>query len=221
MSHLYNENLPDCYIYLYHTDECFIIPQYPDAISDSLDSNFASQNSLARTAPVFSYINSGPRQVQVSIKLHRDLMRQLNLNGAKIHYNSPDGIITTPGDDYVDLLIKKLQAVALPKYNTSDKMVEPPMVAVQFGEDVFIKGVVNGGITVTYDRPVLSNNKYAQVSLSFNVQEVQAYDAESIQNFGTFRGLTSGLRKKMFPEENVNINRAHDIMKKNYNPIKR
>ena len=50
----YNENLPDCYIYLYHTDECFIIPQYPDTVQDHLDSNFGSQNALSRTAPVFS-----------------------------------------------------------------------------------------------------------------------------------------------------------------------
>jgi hypothetical protein len=53
------------------------------------------------------------------------------------------------GDDYVDTLISKLQAVALPKYDYGNKMVNPPLVAVRFGNEFFIKGVVQGGITVT------------------------------------------------------------------------
>lgn len=44
--------VPDCYIYFYHTDEYLILPQYPDTLSDSMSSTFASQNALGRTAPV-------------------------------------------------------------------------------------------------------------------------------------------------------------------------
>ena len=211
----YNENLPDCYIYLYHTDECFIIPQYPDTVQDQLNSSFGQHNALSRTAPVFSYNNSGPRTVQISVTLHRDLMHELNLGNGLIHFNGANDIITDPntintadGDDYVDILIKKLQAVALPRYNASSSMVEPPMVAVQLSNDIFIKGVVDGGVSVTYDYPVLENNKYAKVTISFNVSEVRPYDADSVGRLGSFRGLTTGLYGKMFPE----INRKNDIV---------
>lgn len=207
----YNENLPDCYIYLYHTDECFIIPQYPDTIQDHLDSSFGSQNALSRTAPVFSYNNSGPRTVQISITLHRDLMHELNLSNGLIRFNGdvitdPSTINTADGDDYVDILIKKLQAVALPRYKASSSEVEPPMVAVQLSNDIFIKGVVNGGVSVTYDYPVLENNKYAKVTISFNVSEVRPYDADSVSRLGSFRGLTAGLFGKMFGKSEVTNN---------------
>ncbi len=205
----YNENLPDCYIYLYHTDECFIIPQYPDTIQDQLDSSFGSQNALSRTAPVFSYNNSGPRTVQISVTLHRDLMHELNLGN--VYFNGdiitdPNAINTADGDDYVDILIKKLQAVALPRYKASSSEVEPPMVAVQLSNDIFIKGVVNGGVSVTYDYPVLENNKYAKVTISFNVSEVRPYDADSVSRLGSFRGLTAGLFGKMFGKSEVTNN---------------
>lgn len=190
--------LPNCYIYLYHTDEYFLIPQYPDTISDTMDSSFSSQNALSRTSPVFSYNNSGPRSVQVSFKLHRDLMNEINTAGSNVKFNQGNDIIYEIGDDYIDVLIKKLQAVALPRYDASSKLVTPPQVAVRFGEDVFIKGVVaSGGVTVAYDLPILSNNKYAQVSISFTVSETQPYDADSIGKLGNFRGLTSGLEAKI------------------------
>ena len=46
------------------------------------------------------------------------------------------------GDDYVDTIIKNLQACALPSYKAASKMVNPPSVAVRFGNEIFIKGIV-------------------------------------------------------------------------------
>lgn len=195
-----NYRLPDCYIYLYHTDEYFILPQYPEALQDQLESSFSSQNSLSRTAPVYSYNNSGPRTVQVSLKLHRDMMKSFNVEGARIRYNAAGGLIgtTIDTDDYVDLLIKKLQAIALPRYKATEKLVSPPMVAVRFGETVFIKGVVaSGGVSVAYGLPLLSNNKYAEVSISFTVSEIQPYDADSVGQLGSLRGITADIAKRI------------------------
>lgn len=190
--------MPDCYIYLYHTDEYFILPQYPDTISDNMESNFSSQNALSRTAPVFAYNNSGPRVLQVTFKLHRDMMNDLNKDNAHVKFNEGSDIIYDIRDDYIDILIKKIQSIALPRYKTSDKAVEPPKIAIRFGQDIFIKGVVaSGGVSVSYDLPLLENNKYAQVTLSFTVSETQPYDADSVGRLGSFRGLTSGLQSKI------------------------
>lgn len=194
----YQYSLPDCYIYLYHTDEYFILPQYPQSINDNMDSNFSAQNALSRTAPVFSYIHSGPRSMQITLKLHRDLMNDLNTENARVKMNKGNDIIYSIDDDYVDLLVKKLQSIALPRYADTEKIVDPPRIAIRFGNDIFIKGVVaSGGVSVTYETPILRGNKYAQVSVSFTVSETQPYDADSVGRLGSFRGLTSGLRTKM------------------------
>lgn len=194
----YNYSLPDAYIYLYHTDEYFILPQYPDAITDSMESNFSSQNALSRTAPVFSYTNSGPRTVQVTFKLHRDMMNDINIGRSNVKFNQGNDVITSVNDDYIDVLIKKLQSIALPRYQASDKLVNPPRVAVRFGQDIFIKGVVaSGGVSVSYDLPLLSNNKYAQVTITFTISETQPYDADAVGRLGSFRGLTSSLQSKL------------------------
>ena len=53
-------NLIENYIYIYQLDAYLILPVYPDRLTDSLGSTFASTNALARTAPIYSYSYSGP-----------------------------------------------------------------------------------------------------------------------------------------------------------------
>lgn len=197
----YQYKLPECYIYLYHTDEYFILPQYPESIDDSLTSTFSQTSALARTAPVFAYSNSGPRSVTITLDLHRDMLNNVNKSGSNVQINTEDDIITSIGDDYVDLLIKKLQAIALPRYSDSNREIDPPRVAIRFGDEIFVKGVVNGTVRLNYKLPLIVNDygqkKYAQVSISFTVSETTPYDAESVGRLGSFRGLTSGLKTKM------------------------
>lgn len=178
------------YIYLYHLDTFVVLPTYPESISETLNSTFAETSILARSAPIYSYSYSGPRTITFNLYLHRDMMTQINYGTSKIKVEI--------GDDYVDTIIKQLQAVALPKYAANSKMVNPPMVAVRLGNDLFIKGVVNGGITTTYSLPILSNGKYAQVQLSFTVSEVDPYDAETVVTQGGLRGLSRTLERNLF-----------------------
>ena len=178
------------YIYLYHLDKFVVLPDYPESINDSLQSSFAETNALSRTAPVFSYKHSGPRTVStVSLELHRDMMETLNKDISNLKNN----VVDLSGDDYVDTLIKYLQAAALPKYNeysTGSKTVIPPMVALRFGNDIFIKGIINSAIQITYRKPILYNDKYAVVTVGFSISEVDPYDAETVLTAGSFRGIT-------------------------------
>lgn len=181
------ENRPfkliDNYIYLYHLDKYILIPTYPESIADTLQSTFNSQNALSRSAPVFAYSYSGPRTIQITLNLHRELMEMINYDASNFKIDNLD-------DDYVDTLVKNLQAICLPKYSATSKAVQPPMIAIRFGDEIFVKGVVNGSLSITYSGPILSNNKYAQVAISFNVSEVDPYDAESVWQQGSFRGIT-------------------------------
>lgn len=178
------------YIYLYHTKTFIIIPQYPESISDTLNSTFSPTTPLSRSAPIYAYSNSGPRNLQVTLSLHRDMMNVVNTNRSNVNLEI--------GDDYVDTLIKQIQAVALPSYEAAEKMVSPPIVAVRFGNDIFCKGVVNGGVTLTYKTPILEGNKYAIVDISFTVSEIDPYDANTVMQAGSFRGLNTTLENKLF-----------------------
>lgn len=174
------------YIYLYHLDEFIILPTYPDQIQDAMQSTFQETNALSRSAPVYSYSNSGPRTMQISLELHRDMLDGVNLDVSNLK-------IEDIGDDYLDTIIKKLQAMALPTYNGESKSVEPPMVAVRFGTDIFIKGVVKGQVSVRYSKPLVQvgdEEKYVKADINFNVYEVDPYDAETVAEKGSFRGLT-------------------------------
>lgn len=189
--HVYN--MIENYIYLYHVNQFIVIPTFPDSITDSIAVSFNQSTPMSRSAPIYSYSNSGPRSLQVNLDLHRDMMTQINRNVSNIN--------VAVGDDYVDTLIKQVQAVALPAYGASEKLVDPPLVAVRFGNDIFIKGVVTGAVSVTYALPILDNNKYAHVSVSFNVEEVDPYDAQQVMSAGSFRGFDSSLERNIWTSQ--------------------
>ena len=176
------------YIYLYHTDKFIIIPEYPESITDNMGSSFNQTTALSRSAPVFTYANSGPRAVNFNLELHRDMVNDLNITAGNTNLKSN---VVSQTDDYVDILIKELQSIALPRYNVNNRAVIPPRVAVRFGNELFISGVVTSTITCTYGKPILSNGKYAKVSIGFTVSEYDPYDATSVSQLGSFRGITS------------------------------
>lgn len=208
-----NRILPDCYLYISHLDEDYqywMLPGYPEKVTDQMQSLFTPNNALGRSAPVYTFSNSGPRTVTINLNFHRDMFEDINKflypNGSELFgdkINSTDSLEqvaakrSAASDDMVDKFIKALQAIAVPKYNLSNKAIEPPLVAIRLGQEVFIKGVVTSGITVTYGKPILSNEKYAIIEISFTVAEVDPYDATTVFKNGSFRGLTATLRKGM------------------------
>jgi hypothetical protein len=183
--------LPDCYIYISHLDlaeeqKYWQLPGYPEKVTDQMRSTFAENSALGRSAPVFTFSNSGPRSITINLSFHRDMFEEM-----------PSNVIPQEGEDKAESFIHAIQAIAVPKYNLSNKAIEPPLVAVRLGREVFIKGIVSGGVSVTYGKPILSNEKYAIVEISFTISEVDPYDASTVFKNGSFRGLTATLRKGM------------------------
>ena len=191
---MYNEDifsriLPDCYLYISHLDEDFQfwqLPGYPDEVTDQMSSTFTENTALGRSAPVYTFSNSGPRTVQISLNFHRDMFEEMSTN-----------VTPRDGEDKAESFIHALQAIAVPKYNLSNKAIEPPLVAVRLGREVFIKGVVTSGISVTFGKPILVNEKYATMKISFTISEVDPYDSTTEFQNGSFRGLTATLRQGM------------------------
>lgn len=191
--------VPDNYIYISHLDDdikFWRLPVWPDTVSDSMSATFSQTNALGRSAPVFTYSNSGPRTVQIDLNLHRDMMDDANMgwSNATLGYS----------EDYIDNLTHALQAITVPKYNLSNKAVEPPLVAIRLGHEIFVKGVVTAGIGLTFEKPILSNDKYARVRMSITISEVDPYDASTVYKNGSFRGYVSTL-KQMWGEGTDNV----------------
>ena len=186
---LFNRILPDCYLYISHLDEEFKywqLPGYPNEVTDQMDSRFAESTALGRSAPVYTYSSSGPRSINISLEFHRDMFEEM-----------PSNVVPRDGEDKAESFIHALQAIAVPKYNLSNKAIEPPLVAIRLGREIFIKGIVNGGIRVTFGKPILVNEKYATLKIDFTVTEVDPYDSTSVFQNGSFRGLTATLRNGM------------------------
>ena len=188
-----NRILPDCYLYISHLDEEYqywMLPGYPEEVTDHMDSNFTPTTALGRSAPVYTFSNAGPRSIQINLRFHRDMFEEINQHsGVPRKFDN--------GDDLADSFIKAIQAIAVPKYNLSNKAIEPPLIAIRLGHEVFIKGIVSGGVNVTYGKPILSNEKYAVINIGFTVSEVDPYDSTTVFKNGSFRGLTQTLRKGM------------------------
>ena len=188
--------LPENYLYISHLDEDFQfwrLPSCPETISDTMSSTFGESSALGRSAPVYTYSKSGPRSVTVELKFHRDMMDDVNLGVSNVPLRE--------GEDYVDALVRALQAIVVPKYNLSNKAVEPPIVAMRLSNEVFIKGIVNGSIGLTYKLPLLTNGRYASVTLSMTITEVDPYDATTVFQNGSFRGVVKSLKKGMNIED--------------------
>lgn len=184
----------DNYIYLHHTDEFVILPVFPDAVQDSQQANFQSSSILMRSAPIYSYSNSSARTVSFNFSLHREYMTQINYQKSNLTLEA--------GDDYVDTLIKRLQSCAVPNYNDGEKMVDPPLVSVRIGDDIFIKGFISSGPSITYEVPIIRMNgkdRYAKVNVSnVSITEVEPYSAREIERFGSYRGLSTSLQRNLW-----------------------
>ena len=184
--------LTNNYIYISHMEEKFKywrLPTEPDTMTESFPSNFSTTTALGRSAPIFTYSGSGPRDIQITLDIHRDMMDDINVGNLSPEFKE--------GEDYIDSLIRALQAIALPKYTEKNNIVEPPIVAVRFGSEVFIRGIVDSGINVSYQKPILNNDKYAQVTVQFNVKEIDPYDAPLVFQNGSFRGLVATMKSGM------------------------
>lgn len=180
-------NSIDNYIYLYHIDKFILLPSFIDTVTDQQSVTFQNTNILTRSAPIYSYSYSGPRSLQVRFDLHRDLMMQIN--------KGVSNVPVTPKIDYIDKFIKYIQASVVPEYQNVSKMVDPPIVALRLGNDIFIKGIISGSLGITYGYPILEDGRYARVSVQFNINEIDPYDALQVSEMGSYRIIDTRLER--------------------------
>lgn len=182
------------YIYISHLDkdhQYWKLPCCPSSITDTMESTFQATQALGRSAPVYTYSYSGPRVVNVDLHFRIDAFDDENAN-------NPTAINSTAAGEYMlDGMVRALQSISLPKYSASNKAIEPPLVALRLSNEVFIKGIVTSPIQLTYELPIIYGDRYAQVRLSLSITEVDPYDAATVFQNGSFRGVVKTLRDGM------------------------
>lgn len=171
--------LIEAYVYIFHLDKKFNIPVTPDQIQNQSSIQFSQESILGRSAPQVTFSSAGPRTQNVQLVLHRQLFALEN--------NSDENA--------VDDLINALAACALPTYNSDLKAIVPPSLLIRFGNESCIEGVLQSDIQVISSGPWLKNGKMAQVTITFNVLEVQPFSADYAYQNGFLRSISTDLSR--------------------------
>ena len=187
----------DNYLYLFHLQKFIVIPAFTDSVTDQLSCTYVSTTPLSRSAPIYSYQSSGPRTIRVEFNLHRDMVKEINQHTSSLPIQDQDW------NDYVNYMIKAVQASALPSYDDATKMVNPPVVALRLGADIFIKGVVQGGVSVTYSYPILEGGHYANVRMGLDISEIDPFQASDVLQMGSYRGLPTDLARLVYSDKDL------------------
>ena len=193
------------YIYFYHTDTLILLPNAPESISDQQGANWSSTSILGRSAPIQAYSYSNARSVTINLNFHREMLKQSN--SANL-YNNPKNLAGW-GNDYIDYMTNMMYGSVIPNYATSAKMVDPPLVAIRFGKQIYCKGTISN-VQVTYDGAILRDNNYSHITIGFTVTEVNPYDAITAMGVG-------GVRSDGAILMNTDLGRNYNIGKNNSN----
>lgn len=177
-------NVVKNFIYFHHIDKACILPCYPQTISESISVTWNATNLLQSSAPIQTWSNSGPRVIPFNFDLHREMLTDTNVTSQTFLGRS---LIMEEPENLMEDLISTIKAAALPKYTYVTRIVNPPIVSVSIGNQIYIKGVVNSSVTTDY-KGAIRQGKYNEVSLSFSVTEITPYDADSIQKLGNYVG---------------------------------
>lgn len=132
-----------CYMFINGAQAIFF-PCYPDSYSDSHSANVSQQTPLGRSEPFQIYQNSGPRTVNVTFKMHREMTH------------------VTP----ISEIVSAVQACCYP-IGTSQTII--PRVTLVIGRNCLITGIIKNVSTDWSD--TIIEQQYMMVSLGFSVEE--------------------------------------------------
>lgn len=139
----------------------FAIPCYPNSLSDSYNVTFNSASLFTSTEPYFVFNYSGPRTVNVSFQLHRE-MRGID------------------NDGYIDAIAAAIEAATYP---VNDGWMGSEVILI-VGAEIYIRGIIGGNVSVSYSGPII-DGRHNLLDVSFSINEVTGGN----QNFGSKLGV--------------------------------
>lgn len=155
------------------------LPIYPDNVTESISSNWETQNVLGRSAALSAYANTSLKSVNFSLDLHRDLMTGsfshntntllgvsasgLRNQAAGLQKQTSRGPFATR--TWYTNANKMLQICCYPQYTSSGLI--PPTTYFVFGQ-MILKGYVTSYST-TWKKPIL-NTFYGWNSVNISME---------------------------------------------------
>jgi hypothetical protein len=174
----YYNGAPVSYLYIYHLKKEWYLPVLPQSISNSLPISFSPTTIPLSSAPLQTFSSAGPRSVSISLKMHR---KMFELEDPK------------KGAERMEELINDISALALPKYTNASKLVVPPTVLYRAGNEVCIRGIVSGNVTISNSGAWQRDGKLSEIDIQFTIIEVEAFSADYAQNHGVLRSIPTDL----------------------------
>lgn len=157
------DNRLECYIRNMITGTTSTFYVVPDEVSDSVTSNYESEEIRGRSSPIKGYNSTSARVVSYTLELHDDYCK--------------DGILAT---------VNFLRALAYPNYGGT---ITPPRCYVRLGTMVAMQAVVTS-VATTWQLPI-RNNVYIRASVSLELEEVTSSPASAYQiQSGTYNPLS-------------------------------
>lgn len=143
----------------------YYFPCYPESYSDTRNVSVSAQNILGRSEPFQIYQNSGPREVSVSFKMHREMCQ------------------TTP----IEKLVAAIQSATYPKRAGFEDTVIPKVTLV-IGNNCSITGIIAGSVQTDWSDTINRNQQYNVVTINFSVTECTGNPKYSDQILNDVRG---------------------------------
>lgn len=126
------------------------MPCYPDGVTDVTNVDYTSQNVLGRSEPFQAYNNSGPRSIQFSFRMHREMTGNIS---------------------QIEEIVRCIESSVYPNYNANSSSVAAVKTSVRIGNVIYISGIVTSQST-SWEGPIGPDHKYNMVTVSFTVTEV-------------------------------------------------
>lgn len=130
--------------YLTSSQGTIYFPCYPESYSDSHQASMASQTPLGRSEPFLIYQNSGPRTVNVSFRMDREMTHVTDI-GAVVGYVQS---MCYPAGEYATII---------------------PRCTLVIGNNCSITGVIQS-VNTNWSDTIIAN-QYMVVTLDFSVTE--------------------------------------------------
>ena len=143
-------------------------PCYPESYSDSHQAAVGSQTPLGRSEPFQIYQNSGPRTVNVSFRMHREMTHVTDIGA----------------------IVSAVQACCYP---IGTDMTIIPRVELTLANNCYIKGIIKS-VSTDWSDTIISG-LYMMVTLGFSVEECTGQPktfadvANDYANIANYRGF--------------------------------
>ena len=122
---------------------------------------------MGRSEPFQVYHNSGPRSIDFSFRMHREMTNNIA---------------------EIEEIVRYIESAVYPNYSASDNGVAAVKVSVRIGNVIYITGVMTSQST-TWDGPIGPDHKYNIVNVSFGITESTGNPktSQTISQIGGFR----------------------------------